>query len=190
MEWNIFDHQGGTHTRLPLSFEWLKNFLRFLSKSLNLSSRRKLLDPLCHAYLVPEIHWPKHIIHSDFDFFLSYFVMFVLFLLPCFVCLCVCVLICSFYVSTPPLLCLQLALSVSNHPSDLSPSCMPSPYMPLLWNALQLITIALRLLCLIKMGVPSGLSVANSYVICLDFTTLPKSLTLKIRLASCTRSVC
>lgn len=72
----------------------------------------------------------QHVIRSDFDFFLSYFIMFVLFLFCCFICLCVRVLICFFCVSTPPLLCLQLALSVSTHPSDLIPSCMPSPYTP------------------------------------------------------------
>lgn len=49
----------------------------------------------------------QHAIHSD----LFYFIMFALFLF----CLCVCVLLCFFCVSTPPLLCLQLALLVSTH---------------------------------------------------------------------------
>lgn len=81
--------------------------------------------------------------------FLSHFAMFVLFLLFCFTCLCVCVPICFCCVSTPPLLCLQPALSVSTHPSDLIPSCMPSPYTPLHLTAWQSITVAVTWLCLI-----------------------------------------
>lgn len=91
-----------------------------------------------------------------FDFFLSYFILFVLFLFPLFcVFVSVFVLICSFCVSTPPLLCLQLAPSVSNHPSDLSPFCMHCPYTPLLCAAWQSTAVALTLPCLTNTGFAS-----------------------------------
>jgi len=70
---------------------------------------------------------PSSTCHSFWFWFLFVFIIFVvLFLFCCFICLCV--LLCFFCVSTPPLLCLQLALLVSTHPSDLIPSCMPSHF--------------------------------------------------------------
>lgn len=78
-------------------------------------------------YFAPRHH--RHIIHSDFDFFLSYFYSVCSVPSSPVCCVCVCVLICLFCASTPPLSCLQLAPSVSNHPSDLTPFCMrPSPH--------------------------------------------------------------
>lgn len=105
----IFWPPGAAHIRLPSSFRCLRNRgTGLISKTVQqtkatgsslpcLSCTRNVLAPT------------QHVIHSDFDFFLSYFIMFVLFLFV-MLCLCVCFLICFFCVSTPPLLCLQLAL--------------------------------------------------------------------------------
>lgn len=78
--------QGGAHTRLPSSCWCLRN----RSLLINLSSTKKLLDPLCHAYPGLKCVGPtQHVIHSDFDFVLSYFIIcFVpLLLFYMFVCL-------------------------------------------------------------------------------------------------------
>lgn len=102
---------------------------------------------LCNAYTVLEVCLPNTTCHSFWFWFpLSYFIMFCSFCVV--LCLCVCVLICFFCVSTPPLSCFQLAPSVSTHPSDLIPCCMPSPYTLLHLTAWQSLTIALTFLYL------------------------------------------
>lgn len=135
----------------------------------------------------------QHVIHSDFDFFLSYFIMFVLFFFSCFLCLCVCVLICSFCVSTPPLLCLQLALSVSTHPSDLIPSCMPASYI-LLCHCLTINYHCFNIAVLTNKGVishcaPSELVFAKNNAVRVDVTPLKKLLTWKTLMVYYIRSV-
>lgn len=138
---------GGAHKWPPLWTKVGENFIKTTKKISSADKSYWILPAM--PTLFQKYVGPRHIIHSDFDFFLSYFVLFVLFLFPLFcVFVSVFVLICSFCVSTPPLLCLQLAPSVSNHPSDLSPFCMHRPYTPLLCAAWQSIAVALTLPCL------------------------------------------
>ena len=63
---------------------------------------QSLLDPPCPADPVPEVPPTRHVIHSDFGFFLSDFIMFV-----CSVCLCVFVCLNLF------LLCIHSSIVVS-----------------------------------------------------------------------------
>lgn len=144
----------GAHNRPPVWTKVGENFIKTTKKICSANKSYWILPAmptLCQKYV-----GPRHIIHSDFDFFLSFLILFVLFLFPLFCAfVSVFVLIHSFCVSTPPLLCLQLALLVSNHPSDLSPFCMHRPYTPLLCAAWQSVAVALTLPCLTNTGFAS-----------------------------------
>lgn len=138
----------GIHIRRPLSFRGLRNrWWELISKTVQWAVDKPTGSSLCNAHTVLEVCLPNTTCHSFWFWFpLSYFIMFCSFCVV--LCLCVCVLICFFCVSTPPLSCFQLAPSVSTHPSDLIPCCMPSPYTLLHLTAWQSLTIALTFLYL------------------------------------------